>query len=414
MDGSNRDRGMEVSRYAYWQDMGHVEKRVRTKYGDQAEGIIVHLRGAEEARFKSACGNLMVYRAHTDTFQRNLRALEYMAGLKSNIDENARRQLYADALTDLQTIYPPGVQAEGLDFYAIWKHILDETFSDAGGRLDRHALAKDRPITNKAAGGPEEDEEKDKHAEFDESKHKRDESGKWTAGAVAQRKEHEANHKEHQNQHAEAVRAGDRDQADYHTKQMEHHRKSIADLDAKHGGPPEVGGGPGRGAGAKHDTKIARRRPAGGGYWHDQDPPTPSSKTAERHIPDADADRKVPKGKSMVAPIDVNKAPLEDSYGFRGNALDHLSDDDQHSVWEHAVGTIAQVHGVDPQVAHNYLRSPYGRHLADHLGTYNNTPLNKIAANEIKDRITDASESFVKSGHLKKIAQQTKDGHFDD
>ena len=111
-----------------WSD---VDRRVRAKYGDAAETILRHLRGKEAARAGAA--NLMVHEIGRgkDLFQRNLRTLEWIGKSNTGADPAAVKQLYTDALADLQSIYPQGVKGDGTDFFEVWKHVLDAARDDA-------------------------------------------------------------------------------------------------------------------------------------------------------------------------------------------------------------------------------------------------------------------------------------------
>lgn len=113
-------------------------------------------------------------------------------------------------------------------------------------------------------------------------------------------------------------------------------------------------------------------------------------------------------------------APLEDFHGFMGASLMHLPDVEKQEAWGHAVGAIADKHGVSDQVAHNYLRSTYGRHFGDSVSEsaspYNhsvgaaNTP---ASVGAIKTAIT-AKVGSIGRKEIKRVANQTKQGAFDD
>lgn len=129
-----------VNRHAFdpWVAMGHVEARVKAKYGDKAGGVLSALREAETARI--AARPLTRYTLNPDTFKRNLRALAYIAdGRMASPAPSAIRQLYTDALADLTTIYPADKHHGGVCPFEVWKNLLDSTRDEALAGTDRHS-----------------------------------------------------------------------------------------------------------------------------------------------------------------------------------------------------------------------------------------------------------------------------------
>jgi hypothetical protein len=118
--------------------MEHVERRVQAHYGQQADEILGHLRSGEQRRYRQTSANVMEIPRGNDIFQRNLRALEYLAQGRGGANAEAVGQLYSDALEDLKSLYPPGLKsASPVGLYDVWKHVLDSTKADAERKIQR-------------------------------------------------------------------------------------------------------------------------------------------------------------------------------------------------------------------------------------------------------------------------------------
>jgi hypothetical protein len=91
-----------------------------------------------------------------DTFQRNLRSLDYIANGHHTCRPVVIDRLYDDALMDLKQSYRDE-EKEGINLFAVWKHVLDETKKDAEQAVvDRNNgdIRRMRPATNHRLDDP--------------------------------------------------------------------------------------------------------------------------------------------------------------------------------------------------------------------------------------------------------------------
>ena len=103
-----------------------VEQIVAAKYGVKGGEVFAAMRRAEMRRHALGAGNVYQVPRGEDIFQRNLKALHFVAA--SGKSSDAVERMYADALADLNSIYPNGTRpGEGVNLYEAWKHVLDTT-----------------------------------------------------------------------------------------------------------------------------------------------------------------------------------------------------------------------------------------------------------------------------------------------
>lgn len=122
--------------------------------------------------------------------------------------------------------------------------------------------------------------------------------------------------------------------------------------------------------------------------------------------------------KNTMNPMDI-PAPAEDCWGFYGTILDNgkITPDNAACIWKTACQALAETYNeTDAAVIRNFLRSRYGRHLADsvHEHAYRITDgdsIETIYEKAVTDALTPAKNW---RREFKAIRKTTLSGEWED
>lgn len=111
-----------------------VRTIITARYGERSREVFDAMRNAELRRGIMARTSVYEVPRGQDMFQRNLKALHFLATHPKESRDGLER-MYADALADLGTVYPNGNRpGESVNLYEAWKHVLDTTADRARGK----------------------------------------------------------------------------------------------------------------------------------------------------------------------------------------------------------------------------------------------------------------------------------------
>lgn len=123
--------------------MEHVVKRLKGKKGvDNPYAVAWSMHDREKNRHSEQTIGVTRIDPQSGTFQRHLKTLDYVSKGKQYVDPSVIDSMHSDAVADLERFYRPDDVQNGISFYELWRHVLDQTAREAKAAIrQRHSVA---------------------------------------------------------------------------------------------------------------------------------------------------------------------------------------------------------------------------------------------------------------------------------